>query len=342
MTNKHGYAMPTMLLALALGTFATVSIDRRIRDEATVREQRTAAALALAREALIGRASGDDTRPGSLPCPDIDNDGTADGAFGNCMNYLGRLPWRTLGLAELRDGWGEHLWYALSNTFRDNPAAGVLNSDTPGAISVRNSAGALIVGDAPAVVIAPGRPLETQTRGTAQQTMAAMYLDGENANGDSIYVTGTNRDPFNDRLIIVQRDDLFRPVVARVAREAQAALERYRAAHGYYPAASPYAAEGPAYYCDPATFHGRIPGTISGVGTGCTKHAPWGTEFPAWFFDNQWHLLTLFAVASDCADTLPGTNASCSENAGSLPLVVGNVSDHVRTVTIVSGPARGG
>jgi hypothetical protein len=91
----------------------------------------TAAALAQAKDALIGRAAADDNRPGSLPCPDFDNgtinplntsnDGTADLLNGiECPSYIGRLPWRTLGLPDLRDGSGERLWYALSRAFRDD------------------------------------------------------------------------------------------------------------------------------------------------------------------------------------------------------------------------------
>ena len=76
-------------------------------------DQTTAAALAQAREALIGRAAADKERPGSLPCPDFDDDGEATN--GSCSVTVGRLPWKTLDLPDLRDGEGNRLWYALAS-----------------------------------------------------------------------------------------------------------------------------------------------------------------------------------------------------------------------------------
>ena len=80
-------------------------------------------ALATAAAALIGYAAADDNRPGSLPCPDTDNNGSSQlyaGSF--CPSEIGRLPWRTLGLPDLRDGSGERLWYAVSTIRATRPA----------------------------------------------------------------------------------------------------------------------------------------------------------------------------------------------------------------------------
>ncbi len=57
-------------------------------------------------------------RPGELPCPDLDNDGDAEITCFQAEQRIGRLPWRTLKLPDLRDGYGERLWYALSSTFQ--------------------------------------------------------------------------------------------------------------------------------------------------------------------------------------------------------------------------------
>jgi hypothetical protein len=38
-------------------------------------------AMGTIRDALIARAAADLNRPGSLPCPDYDGDGTADGSL---------------------------------------------------------------------------------------------------------------------------------------------------------------------------------------------------------------------------------------------------------------------
>lgn len=340
----RGYTLLPLLALLGIAATSLLYVQAAPRDSAAAREHRTAAALAVARDALIGRAASDDTRPGSLPCPDVDNDGTADGAFGNCTSYLGRLPWRTLGLADVRDGWGERLWYALTSAYRDNPGGGALNSDTPGAYTVRDASAAVLAADAPALVIAPGNALGAQSREPGNQLAPAMYLDGENGNADATFLIAAASASFNDRLIVVTREDLFRPVVARVAKEAQAALERYRAAHQYYPAANPYTAGAPSYYCNPATLRGRIPLTIRGGSplTGCTAQAPWSGELPSWFFDNNWHLVTHYAVASACIDTSAAGNATCTANGGMDALDIAGVSRHVRAIVIVSGPPREG
>src|SRR5690606_298057 len=89
---------------------------------------------------------------------------------------LGRLPWKTLGLPDLRDGHGERLWYAVSTRHKGllNCAASAPCIDmSPGAavgtITVRDGSGAVIHdgtrphhgpgAGAAAVVIAPGPPL---------------------------------------------------------------------------------------------------------------------------------------------------------------------------------------
>lgn len=47
-------------------------------------------------------------RPGDLPCPDTNNDGVAETSCGNSTgttgqaSRLGRLPWKTLGLHDIR------------------------------------------------------------------------------------------------------------------------------------------------------------------------------------------------------------------------------------------------
>src|SRR5688572_8050210 len=120
---------------------STTEIGRAVRADA-----RTRAVLDEARQALIGRAIADANRPGSLPCPDGDDDGSADLFVGSaCASYIGRLPWRTLGIGDLRDDAGERLWYVLSPAFRDHPSAPPLNSDTRGTLMVYSNTSARVV-----------------------------------------------------------------------------------------------------------------------------------------------------------------------------------------------------
>lgn len=65
--------LATVMLTVYLGRFDGPAL-RRTKDD------RTAQALAQAKEALIGYATSNQTLPASLPCPDISNSGQAAGA----------------------------------------------------------------------------------------------------------------------------------------------------------------------------------------------------------------------------------------------------------------------
>ena len=155
---------------------------------AAQRDRLTQRALAQAREALVAyavdRAISDEVGPGYLPCPDLDDDGWAESTCGSMSGdtgqaqRLGRLPWKTLGLPDLRDGSGERLWYAVSSKYKGLLNCGVsracvdMSPDSAlGTISVRDRSGVLLhdgtigepyranEGGALAVILAPGDPL---------------------------------------------------------------------------------------------------------------------------------------------------------------------------------------
>ena len=134
--------------------------------------------------------------------------------------YLGRLPWRTLGLPDLRDSSGERLWYAVSRDFAKNPSClpnCPLNSDTLGQLTVT---GIAPVSNAVAIIFAPGPVLGAQVRSAAGQNTASNYLEGENANGNNpTFTTQASSTTFNDRLLAITNADLMPVVEQRVARE---------------------------------------------------------------------------------------------------------------------------
>lgn len=174
-------------------------------------EMLTANAMAEAKEALIGRAAIDNNRPGSLTCPDVDNDGIADGNFGNCDALIGRFPWKTLDVPDLRDGDGERLWYALAYNLRDNNSSPPIN---PQMVLQPTLDGTPNI---TAIIFSPGAPLAGQT-GRPSNNIAD-YLDGNNADGDSNYVSGPPSPNFNDRTLAITRNNLFNPVNRRILGE---------------------------------------------------------------------------------------------------------------------------
>ena len=225
--SQHGQIIILTVLILALGTGFLVYSMAQFHSIDYPNNAKTDAALALARDALLGRALSDANHPGSLPCPDVDDDGkltlgvdfTAGGA---CTQYIGRLPWKTLELPELRDGDGEHLWYALSPVFSDT-TTNAINTDSIGSITAYSGSNTSVVSSrAVAVVFSPGAPIGTQARSPTQTAACPMtgttiaqslcpnnYLDLEtvsginNANATGPYITVPANATFNDRLLVV-------------------------------------------------------------------------------------------------------------------------------------------
>ena len=277
--RERGAALIVSFLLLAMIAITFLLAFARASESEAQRDRRTSEALATAKQALIGFAGGVAftpptfaERPGDLPCPDLDNDGSAELSCPTAAERLGRLPWKTLGLPDLRDGDGERLWYAVSINFKNNPRtpcpnhsdAGCLNSNTLGTISVRDSSGAL-VHDATntdpvthngivAVVIAPGgvlarqdSPGSPQARDAGGINNATNYLEVQPAGGEdnanfadsttngfiSGPVVGANGAAIiNDRILTIGLQDILPVMERRVAQEAAFCLKAYAAANG--------------------------------------------------------------------------------------------------------------
>lgn len=219
---QTGAALLIMLFVMVFGTLALLLHSLRNTKLQNVRTQKNVQVLAIAKEGLIAYATSialtptGSKKPGTLPCPDTNNDGIAETSCGNASGStgqslrLGRLPWKTLQLPDLRDNSGERLWYAVSSNFKNNTAVSTLNSDTLGSITIRDSAGNIsqngclaysppqcpypVSSDAPygsgavAVIIAPGAPLVRQPSGTPQDRSAS----GANAAGNFLDATNIN------------------------------------------------------------------------------------------------------------------------------------------------------
>jgi hypothetical protein len=231
-----------VIIALAIGSLAVTFLSTfgtKARSDRV-----TEAALAKAKEALIAYAATDTNRPGELPCPDIDNDGQLSlgvdfGGGGVCTAYIGRLPWMTLGIGDLRDGSGERLWYAVSKDFRAGGSV-ALNSDTPGQLTVT---GITPASSAVAILFAPGDALPGQDR--TNKNSATGYLEGvnavSNANTTTTFTTENASTTFNDRLITIRPAEIFRLVEKRVVRELRPLINQYYTDWNRYPFAAPFA-----------------------------------------------------------------------------------------------------
>ncbi|MEI7457488.1 MAG: hypothetical protein WCK93_12275 [Nitrosomonadales bacterium] len=251
-SKQQGFAL--LLFVTVLATAAATLTVKALNNNGNTqidRDKITAAALAQAKDALIGYATSDPVRPGELPCPDINNDGiitisgpNADYVGNNCISLIGRLPWRTLGLPDLRDANGERLWYALSDAFHANDTA-VLNSDSTGTLNIT---GIQTTNNVIAIVFSSGNTLPGQNRSATQigncsttsssiaaNLCATNYLEGNNSNRSTStspnlnYQTASSSATFNDQLILITSDQILSVIEKRIAHEAKSCLDNYAA-----------------------------------------------------------------------------------------------------------------
>ena len=187
-----------------------------------LRKDKTAKALFEAKNALLGwtvlrgiSGAPSTATPGQLPCPEdltligTPNEGNAMTSCSSPLPVVGRLPWRSLGLGDIRDGNGDKLWYAISTGFRDSP----INSTKVGQLNIDGNLNAAVT-----IIFSPGVALTGQNRSVLT---ASNYLDLTNNNGDANFTTTGNASIFNDVLVKVKHDEFFQLVEKRILREVR-------------------------------------------------------------------------------------------------------------------------
>ena len=329
---EQGAALIALVFILGLVFTAYVLASYRPLNINAERSKQTAQALVEAKAALIGWAVRNTDVPGRLPCPEdttkigTENEGQA---AGNCtLPAIGRLPFKTLGIGDLRDGNKDRLWYAISEGFRANPPTSFINSETPAQLTVDGVANSAV-----AIVFSPGTPLSGQERNiptAASPPSPADYLESTNTDGDNSFISKNNSSDFNDRLLLLSHQDLFWPVEKKVLREAKKCLDTYAASSGgKYPWAAPVTAPAP-YVGAPNTTFGRIPNLINvqiipisvplptPIGNDPDMGTAWsaGCIFnePYWNSDSGWRKLVFYQLASGYSPQLLGTAACGSPN----------------------------
>ena len=253
-SGRRGFALIALLaLAALISAFLIASaLNLTSAGNSNEREDRSMRALRKAKAALIAYAANEQwqlykgqttNQPGGLPCPDNNDTGASPGICSAAADRVGRLPWATIGGEDLRDASGERLWYAVSSNFYKN-VANIINSDTPGLLTVTGAAPASNV---VAVVIAPGAAFSGQDR-IAQHNDPAAYLEGVTPSTPDygFSTVAMPSDTANDRLLVITQADLMaavEPVVAaRIERDVKPLLLDYFGKWGAYPFAMPFVA----------------------------------------------------------------------------------------------------
>lgn len=262
--GMQGYALLIMLAILLAGSLYFIADNLNSRGPQSQQLDATGRALQAARDALANYAATySDNHTGEvlgyLPCPDTDGDGDANTPCGSQdVTAIGLLPFKTLGLPDLRDGEGQCLWYAVSGHFKNNPkTGGVLNWDTQGQIAIVNTQGTTLLspedgeGGAAAVVFAVGPPLAGQSRVDSSAannvcrtdpatTAHTHYIDSDPTPGAAVVAKTANAPSTfthandalssinNDRLSWLTPRQLFSRIKARRSSTGSALADRLR------------------------------------------------------------------------------------------------------------------
>ena len=249
--RQKGAAMLIFLAILILATAAYLVADFNLLKSKSDKVQRTQQALNEAKLAVMSWSvnnnilceSYDDasregeldcTVPGKLPCPEDMNliGGPNEGMSKvDCEepNNIGRLPWKTLGIGDIRDGNGDKLWYAVSSGFHHAPS----NYNTKANLKISQQANAAV-----AIIFSPGQPLNEQKR--INQTDVTQYLDLSNISGVPTFITGRAGLNFNDVMATITKEELFKVVNMRVLGEVRGAVGKggvvdFYSKNGHYP-----------------------------------------------------------------------------------------------------------
>jgi len=276
----------TMLVLLVGGTSVYLSARNPASARVAQSLQGSSVGLSDAATALAVYSISDDERPGSLPCPDDDSDGTAELFAGNdCPAYVGRLPWRTID--SMRDA-GD-FWYVMDPDFRDHADVEPLNVTEAGSLTVNG------VGGFAALVILPGDPVEGQTR-RPSQSVFEYFEDNENTDGDNDYVDCTGIAGCNDRVIGISVDQLMAVVQQRALAEVERALRDFHAVNDFLPFAARFDGGGS---CDGGVLEGRVATSQGSCGSG--NHLV-QSDLPAWIDANDWLDHIVYSVDLQCSE----------------------------------------
>lgn len=355
LSKQRGAAL---LVALLLALTISLSFFFKAANTGTVnanRQQASEKVMAQAKSALIGwsvlqgdiGSSPSTRRPGTLPCPDTDNSGNqAASCSAAGGTSIGRLPWKTLGIEDLRDAEGERLWYALSNDFR-RPGLNnkVINSDTQGTLQLYASDGASLLTPAgeelAAIIFSAGAPLAGQDRLAGPNDVAnylEMAFSRNNASASGPFISGPIRDAqggilLNDRAIGISAQELISAIEKRALKEAEKGLAAYALANGRYP--NP-ARPGGAYCATKKSDIGDI-NTCNSDNTICFGRLPEDalnlSYVALWFLQNGWGRVIAYAANKNSVQDPSAPECSTSLNVDGAPM---------RYVLVAPGSARSG
>lgn len=311
--HQNGAALLAILAIVLVGitVIATSALSvNAMREKAN---KKSTTALQEARKALLGYAL-NSTPPGQLPCPDNNNDGREDISGVNCTTQLGRLPWRDLGLSELRDGYNSHLWYSFNQNLR---AASSFKKSSSMATALNLDGTPLA-----AILIAPNRPLSTQNRNA--NSPLSDYLEGINADANPNNFSRVVDDQHNDILLSLENQAYWSLMEESLLKRVAALLTEYQIECGFYPWAANHGM--PPYNSVDALQQGNVPFDSAlpiNWNTGCAD----GIDPPLWM-SSEWGREIYYAM--------------CTPAEGACLTIAGDISSTSAALLIAPGTTLSG
>lgn len=294
------------LVVAAIAVFITSAASvNTLRNKATKASNQS---LREAQRALLGYAM-IASAPGQLPCPDSDGDGVEDLDGNQCSVRVGYLPFVTLNLQALHDGYNSPLWYSPNhNLIATNALA--INSSTSTHLRLDEDPVAF-------VLVAPGRALDNQERG-ATATIAD-YLEGTNADDDTDEFEQGADSEHNDIVAAMDYEQYWSLLEASVLKRAAQLLVDYYTACGYYPWAADFG-ESPAQSVDSQT-QGNIP-LDEALPTDWNSGCAVGISPAAWMTE-QWVGELYYAMCSSAAGECLSVSGARSGDYSALLIAPG-------------------
>lgn len=176
-------AVVLVIVGVLIGSFINTFTNRidnsRISD--------TEAELQLVKQGLMAYAYGRPVATAYLPCPDTNGDGDENRLGANCNADSGRLPWRTLGMAQA-DAWGNQYLYWVNPNYSVDTGFDLTTGNAGNAsVTTRiNNVNQAVATNAVAIIFSTGKNGfgGVSSEGVNQPAIPGAGYDDENENQD--------------------------------------------------------------------------------------------------------------------------------------------------------------
>jgi hypothetical protein len=300
--RQNGAALLIILAMIVIAVTAVTVTHLSLNAQSLNRAKNTTLALSYSKNILFGYALSRPI-PGTLPCPDIDNDGYADPPpllppTTPCTSPRGLLPYKTLGIERQVDGADQPLWYVVDTNYAGNITA-PHNSSKTASLQINTTQSFVFI------LIASNVPLLNQVPALTPPLDASQFLEGDNGDNTLASYSNSKDETHNDSLLGVSTLDFWTPIEKMVLDELEILIDGYVAACGQFPWAANF--NDPVAKSVNNNFQGGFPFNIDpplNWGGTCSGHPI--PVSPVW--EQHWRRNLYYAMCNDATPTSLPTN----------------------------------